>query len=223
MDELLDIGWAAGIIDGEGEIGLSDHKYPLVRVAMTCPLAPRKLLEFFGMGSINEWPIASGKIDYTWRVSGNEALAVIQTVRPFLITKRAAADRVAAGRKLGAGVIVKDLKTAYRIRSAWAAGIIDGEGNIDLERPRRRSTRYQPVVNVRMTHFETVCTMHQHFGMGQVNPVRRVQPDHWLPQLKWRAVCSDAICVLKECIPHMVTKSARARLVLEATDLHGYM
>jgi hypothetical protein len=221
VDELLIIGWAAGIVDGEGTISLSVGKYPFIRVTMTCPLAPQALMDFFAMGGTSHWTLPSGKTAYAWYANGGEALAVLFTIRPFLVTKRADADRViSTSRAVRAGVIVKDPKMLYRIHSAWAAGIIDGEGTIGLE--ARTGHKHRPSVDVRMSHLETVRSLRYHFNIGQVNPARRVAPAHYLPQLRWRAVSGDAMCVLKEVLPHLVTKQARARLVLDASHLHGY-
>lgn len=91
----------AGLFDGEATIAAyprkgQSHLRPCVKLNMTCKETMEAVAAHFG-GKIMPKKVASGnKPQWHWFVGCNQALDVIDAVRPYLITKAAGADRVLA-------------------------------------------------------------------------------------------------------------------------------
>lgn len=109
--EEINLAWAAGIIDGEGCIGIvrDDRKalnekngwnlspiYKLrISVGMSHLETIEKLYEIFGDGRINGqkcYKRPGHKQVYYWTVNADAAWKVIEKVKPYLVTKRVQAE-----------------------------------------------------------------------------------------------------------------------------------
>lgn len=106
-----DLAWAAGIIDGEGCIGIvKDDRRALnnkngwnlspmyklrISVGMSHLETIERLYELFGDGRINGqkcYKKPGHKQVYYWVVNADQAWEIIKLVRPYLITKRKQAE-----------------------------------------------------------------------------------------------------------------------------------
>lgn len=94
-----EIGWAAGIIDGEGSIMISPTRHGgerngyqvIVRASNTQPAMADTLQRIWG-GSISKCRQSSNlgyKPIYAWAISSNKALALLEQIEPHLVIKRA--------------------------------------------------------------------------------------------------------------------------------------
>lgn len=100
----LRTAYFAGIIDGEGYIGLLPNNraktlglyIPKLSVNMTCEKTITSLQEHFNCGTISlKQPKGlSKKMAYLWSLSDANARNVIQEIYPYLITKKENADKV---------------------------------------------------------------------------------------------------------------------------------
>lgn len=98
----MELPYIAGLFDGEGTIGITKpspgarrrHR-PVVAVCMTHERTVRALQAALG-GNVREVntskynPNAATRFD--WRLSGQAALDFVESIRPWLITKRDQAD-----------------------------------------------------------------------------------------------------------------------------------
>lgn len=104
----------------------------------------------------------------------------------------------------------------YLNRSAYFAGIIDGEGCIGYY-PRRFRKNKTLQVEVEMTHEETVRSIHEHFGVGNFRAVklrRNKRTGGYNKQSwKWQVVCNDAKIVIEQIKPWLITKAETVRLI----------
>lgn len=126
MDEAL-VAWAAGIIDGEGCIGIyrsrsRSNAYQLsVSVANTEPELLRVLAQEFG-GSINahrgQVAQPGWKLAFQWRLSSRMAAAFLEQVRPYLRSPRKKAA-AALGIAFQGTKRVGGLPKARRASHAW--------------------------------------------------------------------------------------------------------
>lgn len=103
--EPLKVAWAAGIIDGEGCITITkqqpgsggrvnpSHRL-YVKVSMGHLPTVERLREIFGRGAITTWRSKSPRENdaYCWWVAARDAQAVLDAVRPHLVTKAEEAD-----------------------------------------------------------------------------------------------------------------------------------
>lgn len=97
----LELGWAAGIVDGEGCIFIS-YKKPakragslspsyilIVRVAMCHKPTVDRMRELFGVGTVH---ICTKSKKYSqawqWVVQANAAKSVLERIEPHLLTRR---------------------------------------------------------------------------------------------------------------------------------------
>jgi hypothetical protein len=99
----LQLGWIAGIVDGEGWIGLnsstSSKTYVDVRIAVTSTTVAMQnaLLKLTGLGTVHDQKPAkpNHRPQFTWRVqSALNVGAFLEVVSPYLLIKRAVAKVV---------------------------------------------------------------------------------------------------------------------------------
>lgn len=101
--QITDLAWAAGIIDGEGCIGLHRHGGPtknwwslILKVTMGHEPSIRRLHDLFGEGSVQNQRPSRGQQHYnvawSWLCTTRQVERVLAQVRPYLVTKAAEAD-----------------------------------------------------------------------------------------------------------------------------------
>ena len=98
MPSEQEIAWAAGFIDGEGCITISrrspnGHTKSVIHqgvlmVANNHLPSLEHLRDIFGVGSIQR----TGVRGWTWHVYSGDAKSVIESVMPYLVTKRTEAE-----------------------------------------------------------------------------------------------------------------------------------
>lgn len=99
----IEIGYLAGIIDGEGCITITRQKpgtggrknwsYRLyLKVTMGHRETVDRLREMTGVGSVHEQKTAHWNTAWSWIVSTRDAQGILELVRPHLITKAIEAD-----------------------------------------------------------------------------------------------------------------------------------
>ena len=97
--EKIKLAYFAGLMDGEGNIGIypqgkSKRLRPCVKLNMTDKETVVAVAEFFG-GNVSSKKVANGnKPQWHWSVTYKKASKIIRLLRPYLITKAAAADYV---------------------------------------------------------------------------------------------------------------------------------
>ena len=102
MTEKLKDAYFAGLIDGEGTIGVyafaSGMIRPIIKVDMTCEKTVKALHEHFGgyFGVKKIEAKTNRKQQWHWEVTFLRAKAVCERIRPYLITKADNADAVLA-------------------------------------------------------------------------------------------------------------------------------
>lgn len=109
---------------------------------------------------------------------------------------------------------------------AWLAGIIDGEGCIDLSRrSRARAVGYHMRVSVSNTDVRLVARCQQITGLGRVaqlgGETRRRMRDRWRPCYAWSVSTRQAEDVLRLVLPYLVIKREQADLALLARRYRG--
>jgi len=93
MATLVELAYAAGIIDGEGCIGISQPRnrgfYSLnVEVAMTDP-KPIKFFsdKFGGRFEIKKSKTSTGRTIYRWSLQSEKAQEFLRSISPFIVAK----------------------------------------------------------------------------------------------------------------------------------------
>ena len=99
---------------------------------------------------------------------------------------------------------------------AYIAGLLDGEGCLDLFRRRpdqpHRATTYNPRIQVGMTDQPTIAYLHAVFG-GTFTQRTIRNPRH-KPQWTWTVVCGRALLVLAHLLPYLRIKRRQAEILL---------
>ena len=106
-----------------------------------------------------------------------------------------------------------------KLRWAWLAGIIDGEGAIQIitgvpSEPRR----WRLDLAIGMCHRQTVQEIKRITHVGKIYE-RPPAPSRKQPHYVWTAHQKHAAAVLRTCLPMLVTKKAEAELALRFMDL----
>lgn len=95
-----DLAWAAGLIDGEGWVGIiKTHKkqrlgltmyIPTLSVGMTNERALKNLQRIFGVGTISTYQQLKliHKRAFQWRVGGYTSAQILKKIQPYLIIKK---------------------------------------------------------------------------------------------------------------------------------------
>ena len=128
-----DIAYLAGIVDGEGSIGLGvrQRKYvtPTLQISNTNRILIDWLLTIGGTAYATKEARPNRKRCWLWRMAGSEARELIRTIRPFLKLKTAQADIVLAilplkgGQRLTEDKLVQNRDSIVRIRELNRRGV----------------------------------------------------------------------------------------------------
>lgn len=100
--KIADKAWLAGIIDGEGCIGIYKKNIARSRnpsyclqmvVTMTCRRTVKRILDLSQTGSFKRAPakrcgLPNAKPIYTWQCSANSALSLLKQICPYIYTKK---------------------------------------------------------------------------------------------------------------------------------------
>lgn len=99
---------------------------------------------------------------------------------------------------------------------AWCAGIVDGEGTIQLKQTTANNTSrtWTPCLQVSMCHEITIRKFHQILKKGKVYP-KGARFAHWRDEFVFLSHGEEAVANIKAIQPYLVTKAAQAILVLE--------
>jgi hypothetical protein len=91
------------------------------------------------------------------------------------------------------------------LRDAYFAGLIDGEGNIAVQR-QGKNGYMRPIIEVKMTCETTILALRTHFGMGHITwqPGDQVG---WKPSWRWRVTTRSARLVAEVIRPYLITKA----------------
>jgi len=107
-----------------------------------------------------------------------------------------------------------------KCRLAYFAGLIDGEGHITLT-SRGTKRPKTPCIEVKMSCEKTVLSLKTFFDGGTV-VFRRPAKIGYLPQWRWRVTDRQAISILKEILPFMITKQDAARNLVKQAGGHAF-
>lgn len=104
---------------------------------------------------------------------------------------------------------------------AWACGLIDGEAWIGLrpaytviDRGHARRKKPMALIEVQMTHRQTIEHLKKILGCGWIAAVGRSRKPNHKPSWRWCASGETCISVLKSLMPLMVTKRLDAARLL---------
>jgi hypothetical protein len=205
-----ELGWLAGIIEGEGCFPRSDKPCGRLRVAMTDRDIIERLHEVTGLGLVHD----RGRRDdrhkqvWDWTVLRRENMcAVAQVLAPLFLQRRrqqiAFIFRAADIDMPPADSPTPGHPTAW----GWVAGLIEGEGWI---MPAPGATRQALSVNVQSTDMDVVERLRELTGVGSVHAVARVRPRE-SPTWTWRVSNRRDTCHVLEAIHPMLGERRRVR------------
>jgi len=103
---------------------------------------------------------------------------------------------------------------------AWAAGLFDGEGCITISRQRpgtgrRESLNYRLFLKVTMGHRPTIERLVAIFSVGSIHPWCDSSDREHNPAYSWWVASRQAVAVIEQLRPYLVTKAIEADLALE--------
>ena len=114
-----------------------------------------------------------------------------------------------------------DLSTEQeRLNWAWLAGLMDGEGSIQItcrSRQDRISPEFSLRLQINMTDPSTVRHVRSLTHCGSIRK-RRVSAGR-KEQFEWQAKQRQAAGILRRCLPYLVTKKREAEIALQFIDL----
>ena len=93
-----EMAWLAGIVDGEGYVGIMSNgvgvrKVAAIDVRMTCKETIERCHEIAGCGQMRRIETPHKPI-YLWRVKCHDAIRVAKEIYPYSITKKIALRRL---------------------------------------------------------------------------------------------------------------------------------
>lgn len=97
------------------------------------------------------------------------------------------------------------------LRTAYFAGIIDGEGSIGFH-SQGKGLRLRAVVKVSMTCHKTILALREHFGGSLCT---KKVPAGNRPQWCWGVTSRKAHIVACAVRPYLITKAAQADVVID--------
>ncbi|MCJ7631753.1 hypothetical protein MUP77_05065 [Candidatus Bathyarchaeota archaeon] len=108
---------------------------------------------------------------------------------------------------------------------AWLAGIIDGEGTIgaSFEKPKGYASTYLVLyVRVSNTKKEIVEECKRISQVGNIQFVK-AKNSRWNDWYFWTAKCHNAVKILKELEPYILTKKRHIELAYEWVELERFV
>ena len=85
MVSVVDLAWLAGLIEGDGTIGLLNGKYVRIEIANTDLTLLKEVRKRFGGGIYERRP---GKLErkkmYSWQKTGHKARMLAEALLPFI-------------------------------------------------------------------------------------------------------------------------------------------
>lgn len=115
----FELGYMAGIIDGEGSVGINKHRTgnPLSKVQVGS--ADKALIDWIH----RRWPGTlsstvhnnSNRTQYRWTLAGYKATAFLKSILPYLVLKQDRAQLVIAFNEVGMGIVGKHLTPEQRL------------------------------------------------------------------------------------------------------------
>lgn len=120
-----DLAWAAGIVDGEGYVGISRRKhpnttdyYPRLRVTMTHKSTVERLLGMFVNTQVRLYQDKRNtprKLQYVWDLRSRVVKEVLKQLYPYLFTKKEQAKYILEfSERCGAKIMGKRLTVAEK-------------------------------------------------------------------------------------------------------------
>jgi hypothetical protein len=195
-----DCGWLAGILEGEGYIGVV-HQRGIIRVAMTDGDVIRHAYEVSGVGTVNELPRRAPhhKTVFTWSVGRHPNVPdVLLAITPLLGERR----RIQAAAVLRLQdmdlplprILVPGGDEAW----GWISGLVEGEGYF---RPLTR--KKGPEVVVDSTDPDVVERLTVLTGAGTVVNLGSRQAN-WKTRYRWRVTKkADVRMILSRILPRL--------------------
>ena len=103
----------------------------------------------------------------------------------------------------------------------YLAGLFDGEGCVTysnkrvLRKGKKKAYPYWRIVlEISMTHEETIKTIHEMFNCGTVRP-RAAASHQNLPQWRWRCCHRDALQCARRLVPYSITKKEKLESIIK--------
>lgn len=90
MSRATDIAWLAGVVEGEGWIGVVSHSHPLPRMSVDQidPWLPNRIREKFGGNVRSNAVTSAGNRIYRWDASGARARGILLSIYTLLSPKK---------------------------------------------------------------------------------------------------------------------------------------
>lgn len=102
---------------------------------------------------------------------------------------------------------------------AYAAGIVDGEGNISIRkkalRKGRRMRDIHTEIIITMTDRPVLAWLQERWGGGILKQNRSEKHAHWQDIYRWNLYSARAATFLKSILPYMIAKRPQAELGIE--------
>ena len=98
--KLIDLSWAAGLLDGEACFRIDKRGGVRVAVDSTSKSTVERLFDILGGScSVHSRRTAAGRPVFHWRVNGKEAVSVCILLIPFLVEKKRQAELLSIAQK----------------------------------------------------------------------------------------------------------------------------
>jgi hypothetical protein len=137
---MLDLAWLAGIVDGEGHIGLSRKKSakrrndgewgkvwvgyaPVLCIAINSEAVCRHAAQIVGEGEVRLKQILHDKEHWIFRVRNQQAGRVLRILEPFLVEKKRQAQLVIRATTINAN---------YQVERKWRARLPERATELEL-------------------------------------------------------------------------------------------
>lgn len=112
----------------------------------------------------------------------------------------------------------KRLRIPSPTEIAWFAGLVDGEGSIQIhanpvsKTSKNKRVIYRLTIQIGMTHYPTLVLIRDMWGIGSLCPSRLTAKLGRKPYWIWTAKSNDTLAILELCLPYLVTKKAEAEI-----------
>lgn len=106
----VDLAYVAGFVDGEGSLAISKNGSVSLSIVNTSRKALQYVLDTLGVGVIQDRKQRVNKTQYVYRAYGEDCMAAVHKLLPFLIDKKPQAETLIEYRALPSHIRIPGLR-----------------------------------------------------------------------------------------------------------------
>ena len=108
-----------------------------------------------------------------------------------------------------------DIVMENKIKLAYLAGLLDGEGHFSILYDKKGKTKFNGVVGIVKTDPSMIHWLKDNFGGSIYHWKGKSKKPHWKEKYEWRVYSYHMTDLVKRVLPYLVVKKQHAKILLD--------